>query len=198
KSPVRRLSITLPANAPIADIPFEQIAASPDGSRLAYVSGDEAKRLYLYSIDTREARPLPGTEGAMGPFFSPDGQWIGFFTAEQGLKRVPVAGGPPVLVSAERDLRGATWGPHDTIVFAQFAPPMWRVAAAGGRPEALQIATATIPASMRWPMFLPDGNSILFTATDVSSDWENSRLMVESLKNGKTKTVLTGATYGRY
>jgi serine/threonine protein kinase/Tol biopolymer transport system component len=199
KSSIRRFSIALPRNAPLADGPFERFAVSPDGTRIAYVGAGDTTRLYLYSVDTLEARPLPGTEGARGPFFSPDGQWIAFYTVDQGLKKVALAGGAPILVSPERDLRGATWSADDTIVFAQVAPPMRRVSGSSGHSEAVSLGTlGAVPASVRWPAFLPGGDAILFTATDVTGDYENSKLMISSLKTGRTKTVLNGATYGRY
>ena len=199
KSAVRRFSIGLPRTAPIAEIPFERFAVSPDGNRIAYVGGDDPARLYLYSVDTQETKPLPGTESARGPFFSPDGQWVGFYAPDQGLKKVGVAGGAPILISGERDLRGATWGNDDTIVFAQVQPPMRRVPASGGRSEVFAVgAQGAMPASVRWPMFLPGGDAVLFTATDVSGDYENARLMISSLKSGTMTTVVSGATYGRY
>ena len=197
KSSIRRYSIALPT--PLPEIPFELLAVSPDGARIAYIGGGETTRLYLHSVDTQETKALPGTDGARGPFFSPDGQWIGFYATDQGLKKVSVAGGEPILVSSERDLRGAAWRADDTIVFAQVAPPMRRVSASGGPSEPLSLGTpGEMPASVRWPGFLPGGDSILFTAADVSGDYEHAKLMVASLKTGKTKTVLSGATYGRY
>jgi eukaryotic-like serine/threonine-protein kinase len=194
KSGLRRFSISLPRSAPIAEGNFEKFGVSADGTRIAYVGGQDSGKLYLYSIDTLETKPLPGTDGARGPFFSPDGQWIGFFTVDQGLKKIPLEGGTPLLLAGERDLRGATWSPDDTIIFAQVVSSLRRVPAAGGRSEAL----AGTLANARWPSLLPPGDSLLFTESDFSGDYENAKLVVQSLKTGKRKVVLNGATYGRY
>jgi serine/threonine-protein kinase len=197
KDAIRRFSISLPPTAPLAEGPFEKFAVSPDGNRIVYVGGNDPTRLYLYSIDTLETKPLPGTEGARGPFFSPDGEWIGFYTVGEGLKRITVRGGIPMLLGPERDLRGATWGRDGSIVFAQVVSPLRRISASGGQSEALPLGAPTL-ANVRWPSFLPKGESILLTMGDFSGDYENAKLAVYSLKSRKTKSVLDGATYGRY
>jgi eukaryotic-like serine/threonine-protein kinase len=196
KPAVKRFSISLPATAPLAEGPFEKFAVSSDGTRIAYVGGTDPARLYLYSVDTLETKPVPGTEGARGPFFSLDGQWIGFYTVDEGLKKVALGGATPVLLSAERDLRGASWGPDNTIVFADTLSPLRRISASGGRSEPLSPGDPM--ARFRWPSLLPGGESVLYTVNDFSGDYENARLVVRSLKTGQTKTVLEGATYGRY
>jgi serine/threonine-protein kinase len=194
KGSIKRFSISLPATAPLAEGPFEKLAVSPDGTRLVYTGGNDLTRLYLYSVDTRETKPLEGTEGGRGPFFSPNGEWIGFYTVEQGLKKIALAGGPPMLLSAERDLRGASWGPDNSVIFAESVSTLRRISASGGRSEAL----APNEPLARWPSFLPGGESFLFTASDFSGNYENAKLAIHSLKSGKSRVVLNGATYARY
>src|SRR5262249_61326981 len=95
--PVSRTVITLPQGQRLAGLEQPSVALSPDGTQLVYIVSDSAgtQRLYLRSLDALEGKPIAGTEGASGPFFSPDGQWIGFF-AEGALKKVAVSGGAPL------------------------------------------------------------------------------------------------------
>ncbi|MDA2935362.1 serine/threonine protein kinase [Acidobacteria bacterium AH-259-D05] len=109
---------------------------SRDGRYVVYAAqlGDR-QQLYLRPMDQLEASPIPGTEGAHHPFFSPNGQWIGFFAAGK-LKKVSIAGGPPLtLCEVETDPRGATWGSDDAIFFARDASGLSRISASGGTPE---------------------------------------------------------------
>ena len=86
------------------------MALSPDGTHLAYVARqDGTQQLYLRAMDSLEARPIPGTEGALNPFFSPDGQWLGFFAGGK-LKKVSVSGGAALTLGDAPEPRGATWG----------------------------------------------------------------------------------------
>jgi eukaryotic-like serine/threonine-protein kinase len=193
---VKRFSISLPTNAPLAEGAFEKFAVSPDGTRVAYVGGKDPTKLYVYSVDTLENKPLPGTDGARGPFFSPTGEWVGFYTDEGELKKVALAGGQAVLLSTRGKLRGATWGPDNTIVFAEPPFPLQRLSASGS--EVDPISSPDSQAQLRWPSFLPGGEHLLYTASGFRGDYESARLGVVSVKTGKAKVLLTGATYGRY
>ena len=96
----------------------EDVAVSPDGSYLVYVgSRGGHSQLYLRRMNPPgESRPIPGTDGADDPFFSPDGRWVGFFAGAK-LQKVAISGGPPVVLCTAPGHRGASWGPDDTIVF---------------------------------------------------------------------------------
>ena len=121
---------------------------------------------------------------------------MGFSTSAGELKKVALNGGVPTTLSSGRDLRGATWGPNDTIVFAELWSPLRRISASGGAAEAL--ATNAPKMNVRWPSFLPNGDKVLYTVSDFSGDYENASLAVLSLKSAKSQIVLKGATYGRY
>ena len=125
------------------------IAISPDGTHVAYTAGQGADtQLYLRAQDAFDARPMPGTEGAEGPFFSPDGQWVAFYS-KSTLFKLPVDGGKPEKIcDASWSFLGASWGPDDTIVFGTPAEAgLWRCSASGGSAETLtrpdKIATPT-------------------------------------------------------
>ena len=170
------------------------VTLSPDGRTLVYLSVLEGPQLYRRPLDQLEAVPIRGTEGACCPFFSPDGEWVGFWSATgQGLQKVPAAGGPPVPVAPVTCHRQFTWGPDDTIVYGGFGTEagLWVVDAAGGTPR--RIATPDRDAGeqlYRTPTFLPDGGAVLF---DITYDTEQSdQVAVRSLETGTQKVLVEG------
>src|SRR5207249_2206764 len=164
--PIARVVIPLPAadRLSLADTPA--VALSPDGSRLAYVANRAGtNQLYVRPIDRLEATAIPGTEGAETPFFSPDGQWVGFF-ANGKLKKVSLSGGAALTLCSAAAIRGASWGPDDNIILTpSFGNSgLFRVSAAGGTPKPLTILDHKKGEfSHRWPEILPGGKAVLFT-----------------------------------
>jgi serine/threonine-protein kinase len=137
------------------------LAISPDGTRVVYTSGSPT-RLYVRAIDDLEGTLLRGTEGATHPFFSPDGDWIGF-NAESLLRKVSLRGGSAqTLWSSAGGFRGASWDSDDTIVVATIVG-MFRVPAAGGDAIPLLTASETSTGARFWPEVLPGGRALLFT-----------------------------------
>ena len=120
----------------IGDRVLPSVVASADGSTLAYVGRRAgAVQLFFRPIGTLETRAVPGTEGAASPFFSPDGEWIGF-VAQGKLKKVPTVGGAVETLCDAAIGMGATWAPGDTIYFSPFSTAgLWKVSALGGAPE---------------------------------------------------------------
>jgi serine/threonine-protein kinase len=167
----KRFVVGLPENVEFGG--FHPFAVSPDGRQLAYVgAGPEGTRLYLRSFDQLEAREVAGTQGADQPFFSPDGDWIGFFQGPE-LKKVSTAGGQPMSLTrlAGGNYLGAAWGRDDTIFFSNGAGRIAKVQAAGGVAEALSTpdAAQTEVAHLS-PQMLPDGRALLFTIFSGSSN----------------------------
>ncbi|GAG15997.1 unnamed protein product, partial [marine sediment metagenome] len=121
----------------------DALAISPDGKHLAYVEegGDKKGRIYLRRLDEFKARPLPGTESAIGPFFSPDGQWVGYVDSfQRKLKKVSVKGGEPVTLCECSQFHGGNWADDDTIIFAPAEfDGLWRISASGEGLEQLTI-----------------------------------------------------------
>ena len=171
---------------------------SPDGKLLAYVATEGGtQKLYVRPLDQMEATALSGTEGARNPFFSPDGQWIGFFTGS-ALKKVSVSGGAPLTLTSAGDGRGGTWSEDDTIVLASNTTTgLSRVSAAGGEPEEV-----TTPGegerSHRWPWFLPGGKAALFMTQDDGQAYDDSDIEAVNLATGERTVVHRGGTYPRY
>ena len=123
--PVVRFEVRSPSVLDGEGVPF---ALSPDGSRLVYVARDSSSstRLLLRDLSVEQPTPLAGTRGAAQPFFSPDGQWIGFLQGNT-LQKVPVSGGAAITIcDLDGPLYGASWGPNDVIVFAA-QDRLWRV-----------------------------------------------------------------------
>ena len=177
------------------------IALSPDGQTLAFVGQkDNRSQLYLRFLSSLEVKPLAGTEGASGPFFSPDSQWIGFFSTGK-LRKVRLRGGSPITICEIQQDRGATWGPGDMIVLnssADFGAGLRRVPASGGTPKPLtQPDAAKDETSHRWPQFLPGGRKILFTIW-TSAGFPSARLAVLDLSSGKIRAIVESASYGRF
>src|SRR5262249_49859460 len=157
---VTRTTIPLPAGLEL-DLDFRAypLTLAPDGARLAYVLDDDGrKQLYVRKLSDLEATPIPGTLGAMQPFFSPDGEWVAFF-GRGLLQKVAVRGGAPLSICNVSGLAmGGSWGLDDTIVFATLDAGLFKVAAVGGTPQRL---SGSDQAS--WPEILPDGKTVLFT-----------------------------------
>ena len=188
---IRHLTITLPSSAP-AEWTGEVFAVSPDGKQLVYAA---ASQLYLREIDKSVVRPIPGTEGADVPFFSPDGHWIGFNSSDNKLKKISLEGGSPVTISNVGRIRGASWGPDDTIVFGAGSSPLQRVSASGGTPQPLFKTNKNV----RFPVFLPGGKHLLYTAApDFRGNYDQAEIDVLSLETGQSHTVVKGGTYARY
>ena len=156
-------------NAPSGDQLTGPLVLSPDGSRLVYVARrGNTQQLFLHSMDSFGAQPMPGTEGADAPVFSPDGQWIGFI-ADGKFKKISVGGGAPVMVSVlglgatgiVSTQSTGTWGADGTIVVGGFV--LERVPAEGGAPELLVSPDATKgELASLWPAFLPGAKGVLF------------------------------------
>ena len=153
---------SLPAGTGLDSAPI----VSPDGRRIAFtaVSGGSTPRLFVWSLDSRDAKVIDGTDGAKQPFWSPDGRSLGFF-ARGKLMKVAIAGGVPVYICDAPDGRGGAWSPTGTIVFGPdlIFEGLARVSADGG-----PVQPATLvdfdrgENSHRWPVFLPDGIHFLF------------------------------------
>src|SRR5262249_21459135 len=166
-------------------------AISPDGSNVVFIGSTEGKAmLFLRALNDTTAKALAGTEGGKFPFWSPDGRSIGFF-ADRQLKRVDVAGGPPLILAAADDGRGGTWA-GQTILYAPYIyGGIWRVPAAGGKADRVTTLDAALHSTHGWPCFLPDGRHFLYLAQHHSSrNQESTGIYAASLEGGAPKMVL--------
>jgi serine/threonine-protein kinase len=181
--PVSRFRYEIPQAEQFVTIGRSVLAVSPDGSQFVYST---ANGLNLRALDSLDARLLPGTSGALSPFFSPDGKTIGFAGSSGRLERVAVNGGSPVAVADwEGFPSGASWERDGSILYGQTSG-VYRVKP-GGNPNLL------IPVADQerfyGPELLPDGDTVLFSATP-NGDWHASQIVAQSLSSGRRTVVV--------
>lgn len=167
--PVARFTLDFAGVPPLASgIGGATIALSPDGSHLVYLgAGEQGPQLYIRPMDRLEAAAVPHTRGARMPFFSPDGEWLGFVMGNE-IRKAPVRGGPAITVATvTTNVPGASWGPDERIVFATPAG-LWQTQAEGGEPALLAVSDTLRGERFRWPSVLPDGRAAVFTRADSS------------------------------
>jgi serine/threonine-protein kinase len=181
------------------------VVVSPDGERIVYLADSEsgdasAGKLYMRRLNAFE--PVLLADSARAPFFSPDGQWVGFFAGTTfQLMKVAVTGGPAFPIGGpDTGARGATWGPDDTILFATNDPStgLSRIAADGGMAEVL--TTPDVEAGETdhvLPEFLPGGRTALFTITN-RQGIGNSQIALLNLDTGTYRVLIQGGSHGRY
>ncbi len=198
--PLVRLNMTFsPSEFPI-EAEGPTLALSPDGARLVYVGrGPQDRRLYVRAMDRFEATPVPGTDGGVGPFFSPDGQWLGFW-ADKKLKKVSLGGGQPLTICDAATLRGASWAADGTILLSPYGnAALFRVSDRGGDPKPVTMLDRQKGEfTHRWPQILPGGKAAIFTAHGATGNYDNARIGLVMLETGETRTLLEGGTQARY
>jgi eukaryotic-like serine/threonine-protein kinase len=189
-----RLMIVPPENQHVFGAPI----VSPDGRRIAFVATtpEGTSKLWLRPIDAVAPQPLPGTEGATYPFWSPDSRFIAFFASGQ-LKKIDVAGGSPQTICEATNGRGGAWNKAGVIIFSQrVSSALVQVSSAGGSPTPL---TTLDPSkgeqSHRFPHFLPDGRHFLFVTLTKS---ENAGVYVGDLDSKTIVRVITADSEAWY
>jgi eukaryotic-like serine/threonine-protein kinase len=195
--PATKLRFTIP---PPPESSFQgMLALSPKGEALALVvmGSDGRDRLWIRSLDSLEARPLEGTEGAEYPFWSPDGRSLAFFAYDK-LKRIEISGGSPRSLCDARTPRGGSWSSSGVILFsANVGSGIEVVSEAGGEPRSLaHLTTTRAGGAGRWPSFLPDGRHFLYQV--VLADPKVAGLYVGSLDSTETTRIAaadSGALY---
>jgi serine/threonine-protein kinase len=194
---VTRFEVTTSRQDPFTTYsPGANVVISPDGSRIVYTArGGADTHLVVRQLDQLGVKPIAGSDGARHPFFSPDGQQIGFAALDE-LRRVAVGGGPSIGICRVGPLLGATWGPNDSIVFAQPGGGLFRVPAAGGEPERFAAPDrAQKELNYATPSFLPGGRALVYT---VMLQGGQTRIMARTLDREVTTTVVEGGFGAQY
>ena len=205
-----RLSIVHPGDEGIGGNPNDaNLALSPDGRHVAYVrrnaSGGSNSQLNLYVRALDQLEPTLLSTTARSPFFSPDGQWVGFTEGNDRLSRVPVTGGPSIPIgTVGSGMRGASWAPDYSIVFAtsDTESGLLQMAPSGNAEVLTTPDTAAGEIDHLFPEVLPGGREVLFTIatvrdTDVQGI-DNTRIAVLDLATRTYRVLLQGGSHARY
>ena len=196
--PVARFALTTPEGQELVDQYGTTIALSPDGSRLVYVGpGESGPQLWLRSLDQVSGNPLPGTQRAIAPAFSRDGQSVAFMVGSLGaaqVKVVSVSGGPAVTLADSA--AGVSWGPDAWLYFTR-GSRLWRVRSSGGPTEPITpLDTARKELMLlRYPQVLPNGKGVVLTIWH--GTLSNAEIAVVDVRSG-AGTALVRGTSARY
>ena len=203
--PLIRLNAEIVPDMPLAGAGVgagggNMLAVSADGARLALTLRGADGKVHLYTrlLNQSQVSPLAGTDNAAFPFFSPAGDWIGFF-ADGKLKKIAVEGGAAVTLCDASLGRGASWGDDGNIIAAlNNTGVLVQVPSAGGTPVPVTKFKSG-ESTHRWPQVLPGSQAILFTAgTAGRGGYDDANIDVISLKTGERKTVARGGFSPRY
>jgi len=185
----------------LTDRPF---VMSPDGRAIVYrASAGGLPRLFIRTLDRLEPRQLGDASGLLRtPFFSPDGQWVGFFDGPV-LKKVRVSGGPPVIIAGGINAGGfgASWSDDGSIVYGErragagAGTALMIVPAAGGEPKTLETADSGSGKEDTFPVALPHSRGVLFTTHDPGRGAASEgRLMLLDRTTGERRELAAGAS----
>src|SRR5271170_5908697 len=173
--PLVRLEVDLGRDVNLDALGGSDVIISPDGTRIAYLSRGH---LFTRRLDQPVAAELAITQGATSPFFSPDGQWIGF-TASGKLRKISVEGGTEiVLCDAGSSYTGDDWGEDGNIIASlRVSGGLSQISAAGGTPAPITELQGE-EKTHRWPQILPGGKAILFTAQNSTVGFDDGKIEV--------------------
>ena len=191
---VTRFEVPLRAGESFTGTGRHIVAASPDGRHIVYATTDG---LSLRSLDQVAPVLVAGTdESAREPFFSADGQWIGFYAGGQ-LRKVATSGGAPVTLGEANNPWGVSWGTDDMILYGQGSDGIWRVPGTSGTPEV--VITMEDGEFAHGPQVLPGDEWVLFTLRPAGvSVWDAAQIVMQSLVTGERVVLIEGGRDARY
>jgi len=202
---IKRLEISVGNDSAWVQV-GSSVVLSPDERYLAVAIGQgDLTNLLIRPLDQFEGSIVSGGMASAGasayhPFFSPDGNWLGFVSPSE-LKKAPVSGGTPIVLCKVGRSRGASWSLDGTIVFAADpASGLSVVPEAGGTPQPLTtLDVEKGEVSHRWPQFLPGGKALVFTSQmEAAESYDQANIEVLDLNSRQRRVVVRGGTYGRY
>jgi len=192
---VARFTVPFGPGVHLADGPARHLTISPDGKLLVYQAsaGGPSGQLYARGVDALSPEPIPGTEGARSPFFSPNGRWLAFWVGDL-LKRLELPGGVPTTIVAAPGGATGTWSDDDRIVYSADGA-LWVVPSEGGEPV---IAAATDTATLQRPAALPGGAAVLATASRGYSTGATDLVRLDLATGARTVIIPDRALQGSY
>ena len=173
---------------------------APDGSAVVFVAHlkNDPDAVWLQSLSDLAPKKLDGTEGAAFPFWSADAKYLGFFTTDGHLKKIAAAGGPVTILADAPGGRGGAWNQDNVIVYEpDYRDTLWKISAAGGKPERLTNFETAKQTTHRWPQFMPDGKHFVFFAANHSNGGAEG-LYFGSLADGSYKHLLDADSGAQY
>jgi eukaryotic-like serine/threonine-protein kinase len=174
--------------------PGYSLAASPDGTKLAFIAlSGNVLRIYVRDLRSEAVTQVAGTEGGYLPFWSPDGRRLGFFSGDK-LYKLDLADGRPILVSEARSPLGGTWNANQDILFASYSG-FYRVAADNGKAVKVEVKDPFSRAERGFPQFLPDNDHFLYYA---GGPFDSRAIFVGSLTQPESKLVSNADSAGQY
>jgi serine/threonine protein kinase/Tol biopolymer transport system component len=193
----RQAQRTMYFSSPFAGV-ANYLALSKDGQTVAMVSYSEQKNKYMiwtYKLGERNASIVEGTDDASNPFWSPDGNWIGFFSQGK-LKKVDASGTSVQVLADAPNGRGGSWNKDGVILFTpDVFTGVYRIASNGGTPtEVTTLDAERADSSHRWPTFLPDGKHFLYLAANFSGSFEKNAIFLGSLDSKEKRLVLAASS----
>ena len=196
-SPATASRLSFPLESPLVALGRSNLAISPDGRRIAFVSNNQLLVRDLGAFDTRT---LAGTAFSdvflLSPTFSPDGESVAFYSSDFGIKRVPASGGAATgVLRSESVPNGIAWE-GDDIYFIPSGRRLERVSARGGQPQTL--VTFAADEDVFGPQFLPDGEHVLLTVSRRNAGVSGAQIVVQSLRSGERKTIVDNARDPHY
>ena len=199
-SEILRFTIQPPSDSAIVTEDVNGVAISRDGRKVAFIASSPespSPMVYVKTADEADALPIPATEDARSPTFSPDGQWIAYFTQGR-LRKINLLGGRPIDLAPAQDRRGLVWNTDGYIYFApQSNSGIVRVSETGGPVEPVtELDEGRRERTHRWPALLPGGKALLFTSDTFQSTeyYDDARIEVVDLETGQRKVVLEGSS----
>jgi serine/threonine-protein kinase len=193
-----RLDLSIAPGTELGEFPT--LTVSPDGTQVAYVATrGGVQQIYLRPLASVDAKPLPGTEGAVLPFFSPDGKWLGFFAGGK-LKKISTGGGVSVTL-ADSGNQGGSWSSDDTILFRESRSNGFaEVPAKGGAVRRIPTPDPQrLLQPLQQPEFLPDGKTALFSSpTPDGATADDKVIGVVTLETGQQKILVQGGSHPHY
>ncbi|MCZ6795192.1 MAG: hypothetical protein O7J95_16430, partial [Planctomycetota bacterium] len=202
RAPVRLRADLFPR---LAELPARVFALSADGTRFAYIADvGQRTQLFVRDLDDLNSIPIPSTDGAVAPFFSPDGSEVAYFQ-DGRLRKVSLDDGIAVTVDEgpsrehSRAAPSGAWAPDGSLVYSWGVGPLIRMHASGGGPQTLTTLDTERGETVHlMPQLLPGGEQVLFTSSTRTEDLENATLEVQELEGGRRTQIRAGAYFGRF
>ncbi|HET8622649.1 MAG TPA: protein kinase [Gemmatimonadales bacterium] len=171
---------------------------SSDGRKIAYVGpGEGSSRLWLRELGKLRPSPIPGTDGAVSPFLSPDGKQLGYIWNGRTVRVLSLEGGPPLTLSDSINSTGGDWG-DDGYVYVEVDSGIGRIRATGGPLEEIyHFSQQRREIGAEWPHVLPGGKGVLFRVRRAGQPPTEFDIFVKKLPNGEAKPIIRGL-YARY